>query len=97
MRILILGGDGMPRHRLLQHFSPRHETRVTLRQPLEAYRSFGLFDRANAYDAVDARDAGRVKQVLFEFRPEAATFLVRAALMRAIRGMAASRSPRGRP
>ncbi len=37
MRILILGGDGMLGHRLLRQLAPRHETRVTLRQPLDAY------------------------------------------------------------
>jgi len=71
MRILIFGGDGMLGHRLLRHLAPHHETRVTLRQPLEAYRVFRLFNAANAYDAVDARDTGRVMQVLARFRPEA--------------------------
>lgn len=71
MRILIVGGDGMLGHRLLRHFAPRHDTRVTLRQPLEAYRAFGLFDGANAYDAIDVRDVGKIQRALSDFRPEA--------------------------
>jgi len=71
MRVLIFGGDGMLGHRLLRHFAPRHEVRVTLRQPLEAYRAFGLFSAANAHDQIDVRDPGRVMQVLAESRPEA--------------------------
>ena len=71
MRVLIAGGDGMLGHRLLRQFAPRHDARVTLRQPLEAYRAFGLFDGTNAYDATDVRDVGRIQRVLSEFRPEA--------------------------
>jgi dTDP-4-dehydrorhamnose reductase len=71
MRILILGGDGMLGHRLLRQFAPNHETRVTVRQSLEAYRSCRLFDRANTYDEIDARDPAALPKVLGEFRPEA--------------------------
>ena len=71
MRVLVLGGDGMLGHRLLQRFAARHETRVTLRQPLEAYRRFGLFDRDNAYDGVDVRDASAIVRVVSDFAPEA--------------------------
>jgi dTDP-4-dehydrorhamnose reductase len=71
MRILILGGDGMLGHRLLRQLAPRHETRVTLRQPLDAYRTLGLFDRSNAYDAVDVREPASVSAVMAEFRPDA--------------------------
>ena len=71
MRILIFGGDGMLGHRLLRHFAPRYDTRVTLRQPLESYRVFGMFDGANAYGAIDVRDVGKVQQALSDFKPEA--------------------------
>jgi dTDP-4-dehydrorhamnose reductase len=71
MRVLILGGDGMLGHRLLQQFAQRHETRATLRQPLEAYCQFGLFNRGNAYDGVDARDPGAVSRVVSKFEPDA--------------------------
>lgn len=71
MRILILGGDGMLGHRLLRQFAQKHEVRVTLRQPLEAYRSCRLFDRANSFDEVDARDPSALPRVLGEFAPDA--------------------------
>lgn len=57
-------------HRLLRQFSTNHDARVTLRQPLGQYRSHGLFDRANAFDRIDARDPGALPGVLDEFRPE---------------------------
>lgn len=71
MRILILGGDGMLGHRLLDHLQPRHEVKVTLRQDLLAYASFGIFSKENAYDAIDIRSLERVVEVMADFRPEA--------------------------
>ncbi len=71
MRILILGGDGMLGHRLLQQLAPRHEARVTLRQPLAAYRDLRRFDPGNAYDGIDARDPAAIERVVAAFAPEA--------------------------
>jgi dTDP-4-dehydrorhamnose reductase len=71
MRILILGGDGMLGHQLLAHLAPRHEVRVTLRQPLESYASFGLFHAGNAYGGIDLRTTDPLRPVLAAFGPEA--------------------------
>lgn len=71
MKILILGGDGMLGHQLLKHFAPRHETRVTLRQPLTAYASHGLFTPGNAYGGIELGTADALAPVLTAFRPDA--------------------------
>lgn len=71
MRILILGGDGMLGHQLLKSLSPRHEVKVTLRQDLEAYAPFQLFNYDNAYLGIDVRSLERLTEVLADFRPEA--------------------------
>ena len=71
MRILILGGDGMLGHQLLASLSPRHDVRVTLRQPLERYAAFGLFGPQNAYGGVELRTTDALLPVLAAFRPEA--------------------------
>ena len=71
MRVLILGGDGMLGHQLLRHFAPRHETRVTLRQAVSAYASFGLFTPANSYGGVELTSSDALAQVLADFRPDA--------------------------
>lgn len=71
MRILILGGDGMLGHQLLKHLQPRHEVKVTLRQDLKAYVSYGLFNRENAYDAIDVRSLERLVEVIADFCPDA--------------------------
>lgn len=71
MRILILGGDGMLGHELLRQLGPRHDIRVTLRRPLDAYRDLGLFNGDNAYGEVEAREPDATRRALASFRPEA--------------------------
>ncbi len=71
MRILILGGDGMLGHQLLKSFAPHHETKVTLRQDLDAYRQYGLFTAANSYAGIDVRSLDRLTEVMADFRPQA--------------------------
>ena len=71
MRILILGGDGMLGHQLLQFLSPRHEVIVTLRQDLESYRRFAIFTELNSRAGVDVRCFERLMEVCADFRPEA--------------------------
>lgn len=58
-------------HRLLRHFSPGYETRVTLRRSLADYSRFGLFNRGNAFDETDVRDSERVAAVVSDFGAEA--------------------------
>jgi dTDP-4-dehydrorhamnose reductase len=71
MKLLILGGDGMLGHEVFLHLRAGHEARVTLRQPLAAYASQGLFDSANAFGSLDVRTPGALERVLTEFRPQA--------------------------
>jgi dTDP-4-dehydrorhamnose reductase len=71
MRILILGGDGMLGHQLLRHFASRHQTRVTLRQPVSAYASLGLFTPANSYGSIELTERDALAQVLADFQPDA--------------------------
>lgn len=71
MRCLILGGDGMLGHQLLQSWQGRHDVRVTVRGPLAAYARYGLFDADNTYANIDVQQTDRVLEVLGDFRPEA--------------------------
>lgn len=71
MRVLIVGGDGMLGHELLQSLGNRHEVRVTLRRPIAAYREFQLFSERNAIGDVDVRNFDRVADVIRRVSPEA--------------------------
>lgn len=69
MRFLILGGDGMLGHQLYKRLRGAHETRVTLRQDLAAYRDCGPFDREHAYAGVDVRRTETLLDVLADYHP----------------------------
>jgi dTDP-4-dehydrorhamnose reductase len=69
VKILILGGDGMLGHQLLTMWSARHDVTVTVRQPLEAYASYGLFSARNTIDGVDARDLDAVRSAVDRVSP----------------------------
>jgi len=71
MRILILGGDGMLGHQLLASLAGRHEVKVTLRQDMETYQKYGLFNELNSYAGIDVRVFERLTEVVADFRPEA--------------------------
>jgi len=71
VRILILGGDGMLGHQLLKTLAPRHEVKVTLRQDLETYVPYKLFDNTNTYAGIDVRSLERLTEVVADFRPQA--------------------------
>jgi len=71
VRILILGGDGMLGHQLLQSWQSAHEVKVTLRRPLSDYAQYGLFSVQNSIDCVDVRHFEHLQGVLRDFRPAA--------------------------
>lgn len=84
MRILILGGDGMMGHQLLAVLKERHDVKVTLRQPLQSYAPFGIFDDGNSFDNIDVRSLERLTEVMAGFRPDAVVNCVGIVKQRAI-------------
>jgi dTDP-4-dehydrorhamnose reductase len=71
MRVLVLGGDGMLGHRLIQELRPRHDVRCTLRQDAGAYARYGMFPAESSYFGIDVRSLERLTEVFADFRPEA--------------------------
>ena len=71
LKVLILGGDGMLGHELLQSLARSHDVRVTLRRPVAEYREWQLFSERNAIGDVDVRNLDRVVSVVKDFAPEA--------------------------
>lgn len=69
MRILIIGGDGMLGHQLYRELSHRHEVRVTLHRPVDAYTG-SMFTAGNALGAVDVRDVRAVREAVRGFTPQ---------------------------
>jgi len=71
MRILILGGDGMLGHQVFLELRGRHDAKVTLRQPLDAYSASGIFAPGKAFAGIDVRGRDSLDAVLEQFRPQA--------------------------
>jgi dTDP-4-dehydrorhamnose reductase len=70
MRVLIIGGDGMLGHQLLQLLQYQHEVKVTLRQPASVYQAIGYFNEKNAYFNIDIAYPDRLLSVFSDFSPE---------------------------
>lgn len=58
-------------HQLLLHLGQKHDAKVTVRQPLQTYAEFGIFNDANTIAALDLRDTDRVAEVMAAVRPDA--------------------------
>ncbi len=69
MKILILGGDGMLGHQLLNSFKEKFEVKVTLRKNINEYTKYKIFTNDNAFDQVDVRDFEKLASVIEAFRP----------------------------
>lgn len=70
MKILIFGGNGMIGHHFLRYWQARHDVRVTVRQSLATYESFGIFTKKNTYPDVDVRNDKSIRHVFSDFHPE---------------------------
>jgi dTDP-4-dehydrorhamnose reductase len=68
MKILILGGDGMLGHQLLNSFKEKFEVKVTLRKNINEYTKYKIFTHDNCFDHVDVRDFGKLASVIEEFK-----------------------------
>jgi dTDP-4-dehydrorhamnose reductase len=71
MKILIVGGSGMLGHQLWRHFSPWHETWVTLRRPVSEFKQAGLFVDGKVFTGIDVAEFTELARVTREFKPDA--------------------------
>jgi dTDP-4-dehydrorhamnose reductase len=69
MKILILGGDGMLGHQLLNSFKEKFQVKVTLRKNLNEYTQYKIFTNDNSYDQVDVRDFEKLVSVIAAYKP----------------------------
>ncbi|MEP6847693.1 MAG: SDR family oxidoreductase [Acidobacteriota bacterium] len=68
-KVLIIGGNGMLGHKLVQVLSPEFEVYVTLRRPLAGYEKFERFSGSKTFDNVNLMESGPIDGVLRELRP----------------------------
>ena len=70
MRVLILGGNGMLGHKLVQILGSEFETFSTIRRELPAVERFGIFDRERTITNVDVTSERQVVDVIDRVRPD---------------------------
>ena len=70
MRILILGGDGMLGHQLLKSYQSQHHVTVTLRNVVDAYKSFEIFTHENSKFEIDVEHFEQLNDVFVDVNPE---------------------------
>lgn len=69
-RILIFGGDGMLGHQLLKTFQSNYHVTTTLRNSINSYKSFELFNHENSIFDIDVRNFKDINEVFVNVKPE---------------------------
>jgi dTDP-4-dehydrorhamnose reductase len=72
VRVLILGGNGMFGHKLVQQCKDHYETWVTLRSGIEPYHEFNLFAPETTLTGIDASEFDTVVHAFAKVKPEVA-------------------------
>jgi len=70
MRVLVLGGNGMLGHKLVQRCKQHFETWVTIRSEIESYLQFNLFPPESTLSGINAIDFDTVVRAFDSVRPE---------------------------
>ncbi len=70
MRLLILGGNGMLGHKLVQVLGARHDVWTTIRSSFADVDRFGIFDRDRIIENVDVTDLASVRRAIKTARPD---------------------------
>ena len=64
MRILILGGDGMLGHQLLDSLSARYSVWVTLRNKASNYQAFTKFNHKNSFYGIEVSSINTLEKII---------------------------------
>ena len=70
MKVLVIGGGGMLGHKLVQVFSREFDVFTTLRDRVETYPQFGIFDASKTYENIDIEDIAGVEAIFEKIRPD---------------------------
>ncbi|HVE58488.1 MAG TPA: SDR family oxidoreductase [Pyrinomonadaceae bacterium] len=70
MKVLVVGGNGMLGHKLIQSWNERFEVWATLKGHLADYEKYGIFDKKRTLDLVDAEKPETVEKAIAEIRPQ---------------------------
>lgn len=70
MKILVFGGSGMLGHKLVQKLSDKFDVWTTIRNSLQVYEKFNLFDKERIIDNLNVEEFHSVKKVVSNIKPQ---------------------------
>ena len=70
MKILVLGGNGMLGHKLVQRWQNKFDVWTTLRGNFSQYEHFGIFDKNKTIDHISAQDVASIERAIEKARPD---------------------------
>ncbi|MEP7212216.1 MAG: SDR family oxidoreductase [Acidobacteriota bacterium] len=70
MKVLVLGGNGMLGHKLVQQLNSDFEVFATTRQPFAKLERFGIFESGRTFDNVDVENVAELERVISAVRPD---------------------------
>lgn len=70
MKVLVVGGNGMLGHKLVQVLQKRFDVWVTLRSEFSRFERLGLFSRERTFELTDVSDFGEMVEILKTLQPE---------------------------
>jgi dTDP-4-dehydrorhamnose reductase len=69
-KVLILGVGGMIGHQMFRSLKTQFEVHGTLKETIEKYKDFEIFDSTNIFENCDAQNFDKIEQVLNQFKPD---------------------------
>src|ERR1044072_2086378 len=70
MKILILGGSGMLGHKLVQAWKDKFKVWTTLRNGIEKYGKYNIFDDSKTFEQVEAENFGKIYEIIKNTKPD---------------------------
>lgn len=70
MRVLVLGGNGMLGHKLVQRWQADFDVWTTVRGEFPQYERFGIFDKKKTFDFISAENFETVENVIKKIEPQ---------------------------
>jgi dTDP-4-dehydrorhamnose reductase len=70
MKVLVLGGNGMLGHKLVQQLGPQFDVWTTVRQSFETINRYRIFEEDKTFDRIDAEDPTQLEAVISKLLPD---------------------------
>lgn len=70
MKILVLGGNGMLGHKLVQVWKDKFDVWTTLRKKFEGYKNLNIFEKDKLFENITAENHENIEKIIYDLRPD---------------------------